>query len=274
MKKCETGIILNPAGIDEASETVSAWLRDAGAERTDIIRIRLTIEDILLNISDHTEETIRAELSFFHRFGADQIRIRYGGDRFDPLTPEDQEIGEFTASLLAGTGILPVWRWRYGTNEVIVPVSDGRKRSELIMPLSIAGAVTVGLLGPMIPESVRTVIIDYVLSFLSQGFLNLLNTFIGIMIFLTVITGICGIGDTVALGRVGKQMMIRFIAGSVLGSEFMTVGVRLFFRLDRKRQLQASEFTGFWRCYSASFLPIRFSRFWMAIHCRSCSWQS
>ena len=95
----------------------------------------------------------------------------------------------------------------------------------------IAAAAVTGLLGQYIPEPVRNTVIDYGLSFLSGGFLNLLNTFIGLMIFLTVITGICGIGSAAALGKVGKQMMTRFIAGTFGICAVLTAAARLFFPL-------------------------------------------
>lgn len=106
-----------------------------------------------------------------------------------------------------------------------------KRKAELVMLGCIVLAVVTGLLGQYIPESVRTAVTDYGLTFMSGGFLNLLNTFIGLMIFLTVITGICRIGSTAALGKVGKQMMIRFIAGTFLMSAAATAGVRFFFPL-------------------------------------------
>ena len=42
--------------------------------------------------------------------------------------------------------------------------------------------------------------------------MNLLNTFIGPMIFLSIITGICGFGSVAAFGKAGKLMMTRFVA--------------------------------------------------------------
>ena len=41
--------------------------------------------------------------------------------------------------------------------------------------------------------------------------MNLLNTFIGPMIFLSIVTGICGFGSVAAFGKAGKLMMTRFV---------------------------------------------------------------
>ncbi|MCR5793880.1 MAG: cation:dicarboxylase symporter family transporter [Solobacterium sp.] len=224
-------ITVDRAGVDEASDTVRRWLESTGVKNRDIMRIRLAVEEILINICEHGQGSTEAGISLYRRFGTDTLRIRYGGERFDPGKPADNEAEEFTQNLLKRTGILPAWRWRFGRNEVTIPVSVPKKKAELLMLGCITAAAVIGLLGQYIPEPVRDTVIDYGLSFLSGGFLGLLNTFIGLMIFLTVITGICGIGSTAALGRVGKQMMIRFIAGTFAIGALLTVSVRLFFPL-------------------------------------------
>ena len=231
MAKKEKNIILNRAGVDEASETVRLWLEEAGIEEKDIFRIRLIIEEILGSICRHGQKDIQAKMSLFRHSGSQLLAIRYGGERFDPRKPADNEMEEFTSSLLTRTGILPVWRWRFGKNEIVLPVSHGKKRAELFMLGCILSAALIGILGQYIPETFRSTVVEYGLSYLSTGFLNLLNTFIGMMIFLTVITGICGIGSTAALGKVGKQMLIRFLSFTFLTCAVLTSAVRLFFPL-------------------------------------------
>lgn len=222
---------LDRAGVDDISETIGLWLQEAGADRRNVIRIRMIMEDLLVNVCENAEKEVQAELSLLKGLGSYLLRIRYDGKRYDPSKPAENEAEEFTSRLLAGTGLIPVWRWRSGRNELILHISDPKKRPERLMLVCIAAAVIVGLLGPLIPEGFKTAVIDYGLSFLSGGFLNLLNTFIGLMIFLTVLTGICGLGSTAALGRVGKKMITRFIAGTFLVCGCLTAAVRFFYPL-------------------------------------------
>lgn len=93
-------------------------------------------------------------------------------------------------------------------------------------------AVAVGLLGVVLPAGLKTSAVDYCLSFLSGGFMNLLSTFIGLMVFLSVVTGICGIGSAAAFGRIGKLMLSRFVGISFLLGAFMTVAIRFIFPLN------------------------------------------
>ncbi|MBQ9058741.1 MAG: cation:dicarboxylase symporter family transporter, partial [Atopobiaceae bacterium] len=76
---------------------------------------------------------------------------------------------------------------------------------------AVIAAVLLGVLGNAIPEDVRQNVIDVVLSPLSNCFLGLLNTFAGLMIFLTICSGILGMGDSATLGRTGKSVIIRFV---------------------------------------------------------------
>ncbi|MBO6000001.1 MAG: cation:dicarboxylase symporter family transporter [Lachnospiraceae bacterium] len=241
-KKSVKNVILDRAGVDEASDSIRRWLEEKGIGHRDISRIRLTVEEMLLNICDHSQGDIRAELSLSRHFGTEQLCIRYGGGRFDPRKPADNEMESFTSALLTRTGILPVWRWRLGQNELLLRVSAPKKQAQLLLLACIVLAVVVGLLGQFIPVSIRNMVTDYGLSFLSDGFLHLLNTFIGMMIFLTVITGICGIGSAAALGRVGRQMITRFLTGTFLICAAVTAAARLFFPLAQQTESKGSGF--------------------------------
>ena len=231
MKKYEKTIRLDRAGVDDASETIRGWLEDVGIKNTDVLRIRVTLEELLNNIRVHGEEQIDAVLSFQRRFGIWGLRICYEGERYDPTKPADNETEEFTAAILARTGILPYWRWRNGKNELILRVAGPKPRPEWIMIGCFVAAIVVGYFGRILPEGVKTGITEYALLFLKDGFLNLLNTFIGLLIYLNVVTGICGIGSTAALGRVGKKMMSRFLFITFLISAITTVIVSFVFPL-------------------------------------------
>ena len=107
---------LTPQGVDKASNTIHKWLRAAGIPRRDIVRIRLTMEEVLSSICEHMEgraqEEVQAEMSLRKRFGEWRIYVRYGGEQFDPTAPKDQEKDEddWTARLLASTGCVPSYR--------------------------------------------------------------------------------------------------------------------------------------------------------------------
>ena len=117
----------------------------------------------------------------------------------------NNEAEEFTVAILERTGILPFWRWRNGKNELILRVTRAKPRPEWVMIGCFVAAVIIGYFGKFLPEGVKTGITEYVLLFLKDGFLNLLNTFIGLLIYLNAVTGICGIGSTAGLDGSEKR---------------------------------------------------------------------
>ena len=224
-------ICLDRAGVDTASEVIQSWLEAVGIQQRDILRIRLSMEELLGSISSH-EENVQAEMRLKKRIGDWQLLIRYDGDRFDPTAPKKTEIDEWTADLLARTGIVPIWRWRTGKNELLLRIPYKKSRPERIMFGCMIAAIVVGVLGQYLPEAVKTGITDYCLAFLSDGFLHLLGTFIGLVIFLSIITGICGIGSSTALGRIGKLMISRFVCSTLITCAVHVLIVRVCFPLS------------------------------------------
>lgn len=223
---------LDAAGVDSASEALRQWLEEAKEKRENIVRTRLVVEELLLRIGGHFGGTQTAELCFRKGFGGGRVLIRYSGERFNPMDPPENELEEWSAEILARTGYVPLWRYRFRKNELLFHLPGAGVRSELVIGASIVAAVTVGLLGPVIPDSIKTAVSDYALVFLSDGVLGLLNTFIGLVIFLSVALGICGIGNAAAFGRIGQLMVSRFLALTFLFSGVNTLLLGCFFRLN------------------------------------------
>ena len=208
----EIVVRLDAQGVDEASDAIQSWLKEAGVEHAEILRVRLMTENLLDDIRRNMGQPEEAKLILMRIPGSFYLVIQYGKERFDPTHPEENEVTEMSRLLLTEIGLKPTWRWRSHHNEVIIHMPGRHMRPEHLMLGCILVAVIIGLAGPFIPPAVRNVITDYGLSFISEGFLNLLNTFIGLMVFLSVVNGICGIGNVSVLGKVGKLMIGRYAA--------------------------------------------------------------
>lgn len=209
-------IPLDGHGIDDASQTIQQWLADCRIKQKDILRIRLTAEEMLSMISSRSGDGSAAELRLVRRLGSIWLSVRYGGERYDPTIHEENALEEWSAEILSRTGVAPGWRWNNGGNELLFRVRSAVERPELIMLCSLAAAVILGLLGGLIPDAVKTAVTDFALSFLADAFLNLLNVFVGLMVLLSIVTGICGIGSAASFSRVGKLMISRYLLISLV----------------------------------------------------------
>ena len=196
-------IRLDSQGVDEASEIIQSWLEEAGIPHRDVLRIRLTTEELLSVICDRGGDDIRAELRFWKWFGDWRLSIRYDGGRFDPTAAREDGLQGWTDELLSRTGFLPIWSRHGGENELLFSIPGKGGWRKHVMLCCVAAAAVLGLLGQFLPEALKAGISEYCLTFLSESFLHLLNTFIGILIFLSIVNGICGIGSAAKFKRIG-----------------------------------------------------------------------
>lgn len=225
-------VSLDRQGIDAASRSLQGWLKEDGAKKKEILRIRYVLEEMLVRIHENGTAPVRAELRLWKLFGSYRLQIRYGGEKYDPTQPADNEMEEWSSTILSQIGLLPVWRWRGGMNSLVFRLPRAGIRPEHIMLGCIIAALVIGLLGAFIPEAVKTDATNYALSFLSDGFIHLLTVFIGIMVFLCIVTGICGMGNAASFGRIGKQMILRFIGLSFLLAAPTVLVISLVFPLS------------------------------------------
>lgn len=232
MKSGETEYLLDGSGVDAAADAISVWAKQIGIERRNALRIRLTMEELLLRISRHSGMTQRGTLRLWKRFGRPCIRFRYRGEAYNPMDTPGDDFSEWTGKLLSNLGLAPVWIYRGGRNELMLRfASGGGHSSELILLGALIAALILGLLGAFLPEGVTAPLSTYFLGSLSEIFLRLLNTFAGLMIFLSVLTGICGVGDAADFGKIGKQMLLRFLGFTFLGSAATVLLARPLFAL-------------------------------------------
>ena len=67
----------------EISADLQSYLNDIKLERKNILRIRLTVEEILLNIMEHWGTEIKVSFGIGRRFGRQILRIYMDGTHFD-----------------------------------------------------------------------------------------------------------------------------------------------------------------------------------------------
>lgn len=221
--------ILNEAAIDTVSSDVQDYLKKINTESRSVQRIRLTVEEILLNILTHFGG-IKIRVGLGKRFGRHMFNLRYEAAPFDPSKSGDDPLVE---DIMRSLGLYPAWSCRGRSNTVSLVLSDRQKRSMLFYILLAAlAAAVLGALGNVIPESVRLIVSDSLLAPAANCFMGVLNTFAGVMIFLTICSGILGMGDPAALGRIGKSVVARFIGISFAVSAVSAIVVLPFVDLN------------------------------------------
>ena len=234
MQTIKKDLMLDQAGVDAVSQEIAAWLADLRLSRQDRLRIQLTMEELLLRVSEHFEGKISGKLSLGKILWAPVIRFHYRAEAFDPIRAADDHDNEMTAwtnRILARMGLSPSWHYRHGWNTLSQKIPRHGHSSQLSLAAALGLAIVVGIAGTALPVQVQTAVSNFIFFPISDFFFRLLNTFLGPMVFFSIVVGICGIGNASDFERIGRQMVTRFLLFTLLSSAAAVLLARPFFRL-------------------------------------------
>ena len=197
--------------IDEFSEKVSAYLASLKTEKKELLRLRLNVENVLLQWMEHYGDEKTVSLACYSFLGQPTIRLKLKGEGYDPIADERSDGSEWSRKLLAGLQTTPVYSYSAGENLVTFKLIRKRKNPLFGLCIAIAAAVAVSLLGMLaLSEDFRVGVASGFLTPVCDTYIQMLN-FSGIpLIFLSVLLGICGVGDSASFGRIGKKMIAHF----------------------------------------------------------------
>ena len=108
--------ILDEAAVEAVSVDLQAYLQGLGVDRKSILRLRLSVEEMLLNIMEGCGGGLHISVGIGRQFGQHVIRLQYAGDVFDPTRGGEDD---WARNLLKGTGYFPCWNYRGRTKAMI-----------------------------------------------------------------------------------------------------------------------------------------------------------
>ncbi|WP_419824101.1 dicarboxylate/amino acid:cation symporter [Anoxybacterium hadale] len=203
---------LTDEGIDAASEHIRALLEGI-ADRREILRLRLAAEDVLTLWKKTQESEAVFVVQYYVRLGQRSVRLSAAGPAVNPNTDiEESELDAAGNVILESLGISPKYRYEKGANHVEFRI-PGKKLNQLSwVALAAVLAMAFGFFASHFPENIKLLLTEQ----LSGPTLNvLLGMLAGVampMIFLSICTGILGIGNVATLGRIGKKFLLRFLS--------------------------------------------------------------
>ena len=220
---------LNEENIDVISAELQTYLKRLNLESRNIQRIRLTVEEMLLSLLANGNRPEKLGVFLGRQFGRHILRLRYEMEPFDPTKASGTPWAD---DLMRSLGVFPTWSHRREQNTVSLVLADRPKRGTLFyLLLAALAAALLGLGGVWFPDTLRQAVDDALLTPLAEAFLGLLKTFSGLMIVLTLCSGILGMGDSASLGRMGKSVLLRFIGISLAVSAVSCAMVLPFLHL-------------------------------------------
>ncbi|MCM1251293.1 MAG: dicarboxylate/amino acid:cation symporter [Clostridium sp.] len=209
-KECYT---LTNKAIDLLSGICVEALTEAETDRKDIIRIRLSLEEILGIWRKELGET-QVLCRTGKKFGRQYIEFAVAGRRMNVL--EEGEDLFLSNRLLAQAGLTLVYSYQNGENRLLLnPPKKARMGQMTQLLTAIVSAVLLGFFVRGVSGEIRNITLMLTEPFFSM-ILGLLRAISSPLIFLSVCWGIISIGDLSVVGRIGGQVTKRLILDTFL----------------------------------------------------------
>ncbi len=111
--------------ICDASGRITDFCADNGMSPKQIMRISLALEEIMILITDKNEMAVEFDLRVYSLQGVIGIRIRYGGNDFNPLAYADNDEEYLGIRLIESICEQAIYQRTFGTNTVQIFVEGG-----------------------------------------------------------------------------------------------------------------------------------------------------
>ncbi len=95
--------------VDTVAAHIEKFLRELKTERTNVLRVRLSMEEALLRWRDHFGEEAQVRFTVGMLFHRPTITLELAGERFDPMAGADDGFGAWSSTLLSSIGLSPVY---------------------------------------------------------------------------------------------------------------------------------------------------------------------
>ena len=237
---------LNGETIDRIAEQVESFLTALGTERANIVRIRLSMEEVLLRWLDRFGTGAEVRFSTNINWTRPEIVLALRGEICNPLNMTESELDTWSNSLLSSIGITPRFNYHDGYNIIHLKLSRIRVNPAVALLLSgfigIAGGAYLQLI--LTKEQLENLLI--LLHPVEEMFYRMLNAAAGPIIFLTVISAILSVGTLVSERKSGFRLIRRFL---IMSSVITVVSLWIllfipYFRIDNfEEQMRIKTFS-------------------------------
>lgn len=217
--------------IDLVSSEVAEFLQKFRLHDGDLLRLRLTLEEILLTYRDQLGETAEFRVKCVTRFRRPRVELSIAGEAIDPFEQEDDEY-RLLYRLSSGLGNVPTWQYKNGRNIVVFLPPRGIMSQTKKILLGVVAGIAAGLVCCLFPADARLLISSEIVSPLTNTFMDLLAAISGPLIFLSVLNSISEMGDMQSFGMIGKKTAARLASMTCLMGLIVMSIMLPFFRIS------------------------------------------
>ena len=210
--------VLDESSLDEIVLSVLEYAESRKVDKASSSRYSFLIDNALDYWLQHGGRGKEISVTFGSRLFVPFVSIEMAGEKLDPYPIHTSEFGIGGTDVAVFASHLPAYEYRDGKNLLSLNLKREKKMVRQLIAVA-AVAVTVGILGnTVLSEALREEILSSVIDPVIDMFFNLLRCIAGPMVLLSVIWGICGIGDSRMFGRVGKAVLLYSVGVTACGA--------------------------------------------------------
>ncbi|MBQ9272375.1 MAG: cation:dicarboxylase symporter family transporter [Mogibacterium sp.] len=157
--------ILNEVSIENISGEIDTFLKKAGIERQNRIRVRFTAEDSLMRFRKHFGDPSMVKVTASMSMGRPYVKMEHEGEAFNPFSKTNSTYDELSTGLLASSGISPVYSYAHDNN--VIKITLGRKRINPVVTILISILFGI-IIGSVASIALSTQDVEFVI----RGFLS------------------------------------------------------------------------------------------------------
>ena len=205
---------LDAASVDAMSGAIARALEEMEIEPKEAVRMRLSAESVMCIWAEELGEAAPCRLIKKRRFGKNVLALQADGKSVDPTRYEDELLLSVSgnASIAAALGMPAEYRYISGRNVLKFRLPEKKMSPIRHVLIALAAALLLGLgLRWFAPEAAGQ-IASKLISPLMNTITKVLSLIAGPLVFLAIISGISGVGDSASFGKIGKTLTTRILA--------------------------------------------------------------
>ena len=205
MKNKKTEGFLTSNEIDRMSNEISDFCRDIEMNRKEIIRLQLSIEEVMLRWQKAfgTEKVV--QLLIQTSLGKLHLSLSLSGDAYNPLDTNLENEDAMVRHLMDNLTLSLRYNYQNGTNKITCDRQIKADNSFFIgLVIAIVAGIVCGFAGRIIPPGAAASVMEF-LNPISEGIMGLIKMTTIPVIFLCTIRGIISTGGLATFGSLGKR---------------------------------------------------------------------
>lgn len=209
---------LSYGSIQKICNEVSDFLTAHGAEKKEILKTALTLEEALLEYRERLPEDAAVTLRTFAVLGTIRATVLVEGERCDPFAAEGRSAQSIMGSLMAAEDATQAtWKYKAPYNELVFTARRARMLSSVArIGLGYLCGILLGLAMLLLPEETAKNIVSGYITPVTGAFTGLLCVMAAPMCFFAIVLGIVRVGDLVSVGNLAKKLTFRLAVAALV----------------------------------------------------------